>query len=660
MRVDPRPQSGTGTVLGLGIAILAALALWLATDGKPDGLPFFPGAVYSDAVTTHLPSAQYLADSITERGEFPLWRPTVMGGQPFAANPLNKTAYPLQWLTLFIPPGPFLVLMIVLHTVIGGLGMWSWLRDHGLSQGALILGTIAYSTAPRLVAQLGMGHLDLWYAMAWLPWLMLSGRRLLSAQRVSVRRLCVVALFASLLVCADVRAALFALILFGADAARHLFAARSLRCVGRLAAAGVIVALATSAVTLPLLGWMPYLSRSQLTSAQAAELSLTPAALIGLIVPAHVGTAETLVYVGLPLLVLAAVGAVARRRWFWLAIIGFTVWYSLGPSGGLWTVMTTLIPPLQWFRVPGRAWLIIAFVVPLLAAEGFDHLLRSTRRGLARREVIGAVVFAFLCAGLGALALGSPTLPPGMGLTGIVFGPLAIVFVALRAIGRMRVALFTVGMVVLVSLDLALFARARLEWRTGEDWAEPFIPLANRMLELQPDRVFSPTYSLPQQVAEYDYFQLFGGVDPFQIAAVSAEIARAAGQPPDQTYSVVQPPLIGMEGEDVSSANREYAPDIPTLARWNVSHVVSAYALASPDLVLIDRIGGDWIYANSAYGDRDPVDSQTGWPADFAGPPSPSVVDELGTLTGAAALLSAAVYGVCALFALISGRGVRS
>lgn len=633
------------------------LAVWLLTGGKLNGLPFFPGSAFSDAVTTHLPSAQYLADAITERGEFPLWRSTIMGGQPFAANPLNKTAYPLQWLTVFIPPSTFLVGMIIIHGVAGGLGMWCWLRMSGLSRVAAAFGTLSYIAAPRLIAQLGMGHLDIWYAMAWLPWLLLSGHRLLTAEPITVRHVGVSALFASLLIAADIRVALFAFILLSAYLLRHWLRTRSSGRALAIFALVCLTALATCAVYLPLLGWMPYLSRMQLTSEQAAELSLTIPGLIGLIVPAHVGTAETFVYVGLPVLILAGIGVVARRRWFWLAAIIVSAWYALGPAGGLWSVMTTLIPPLHWFRVPGRAWVIVAFIVPLLAADGFDHLLsRQLMRGMSWRGVIATMAIGGLGIGLGVLALFSPALPPAMGLTAIAATPLTLMVVMLRMSNKLSARLFTIALIALAAFDLTITARARLEWRTDEAWAEPYIPLAERLLELQPDRIYSPTYSLPQQVAEYDYLHLFGGVDPFQIAAVSAEIERGAGFSSQQPYSVVQPPLVGMNGEDTRTANRDLMPDPQQLARWNVSHVVSGYTLMNPDLELVDRVGEIWIYANRAYQSGQPTDALTGWPSNFYGPPSSETVRDLARLTEAAAVISIVGYGVCLLMILLPGR----
>ena len=151
--------------------------------------------------------------TFTRRGLFPLWEDTILGGQPFAANPLNKVAYPPQWLALILPPALHLNLLLVLHLLLAGWGMARWLKQMGLREEAALFGALAYALAPKVIAHLGAGHLDLLYALAWWPWLMAAVRRLVRQGRyVAVYT----ALIAALLILADVRLGLFALSLAAA------------------------------------------------------------------------------------------------------------------------------------------------------------------------------------------------------------------------------------------------------------------------------------------------------------------------------------------------------------------------------------------------------------------------------------------------------------
>lgn len=109
----------------LKLGLVAAGILFLLLAGmRPDALPY-PRyeARFSDAVTAHWPNALFLRESI-QQGVFPVWRETTMAGQPFAANPLNKTAYPFQWLAVIFPPALHLNIMIIFHLMVAGAGMW--------------------------------------------------------------------------------------------------------------------------------------------------------------------------------------------------------------------------------------------------------------------------------------------------------------------------------------------------------------------------------------------------------------------------------------------------------------------------------------------------------------------------------------------------------
>ncbi len=325
-------------IVGLGVAFL------LATGFRPGALPYNPGASFSDAVTSHLPAAQFLRESVLEQHTFPLWRDTIMAGQPFAADPLNKTAYPLQWIALLLPPVFHLDFMIALHLLIAGAGMWIWARSLGLGEWAAGISALAYALSPRAIGHTGAGHLDLLYALAWFPFLMWSVGRVISADHgvgawraMPLRDVLWVALFGGLILLADVRLSLFAYALAGPYALYEAIRLRRLRRLWRFAAALLLIVLLTLSLTLPLLGWQPYLSRGAITPTDAGIFSLQPAQWIGLLLPAQGGNIETLTAVGLAVLALALIGVIAARRWFWAAAAGIAALYALGINTPFWS-----------------------------------------------------------------------------------------------------------------------------------------------------------------------------------------------------------------------------------------------------------------------------------------------------------------------------------
>ncbi len=160
-----------------GLAVVLA-AFLLAAGLGPDSLPFPPGADFSDAVTSHWPNALFFRRVVLDDHTWPLWRPLIMSGQPFAANPLNKVWYPPQWLVLVLPPILHLNLLTWLHLVIAGAGAWAWSRSTGLLPWPAALVGVGYAFGPRLIASAGAGHLDLIYAAAWYPWMLWAAFRL--------------------------------------------------------------------------------------------------------------------------------------------------------------------------------------------------------------------------------------------------------------------------------------------------------------------------------------------------------------------------------------------------------------------------------------------------------------------------------------------------
>ena len=80
------------------LALAAAFfwRLWL----MPTGFLYHANSRYSDLTVTHWPSALFIRRSLETWGQVPFWRPTILGGEPFAANPLSGLWYPPNLLLL--------------------------------------------------------------------------------------------------------------------------------------------------------------------------------------------------------------------------------------------------------------------------------------------------------------------------------------------------------------------------------------------------------------------------------------------------------------------------------------------------------------------------------------------------------------------------------
>ncbi len=592
--------------VGLGAAFVLILVV---VGWRPYGLPYTPESLFSDAVISHWGAAEHLRASVLA-GEYPLWQDTILAGGPFAANPLNKTAYPLQWLVAILPPLTYLNMMILLHLVIAIAGAYRWARVVDLSSHAATLTALVYGLAPRLWGHLGAGHLDIWYALAWWPWLLAllhagpgdNGRVLYVLQ---------LALTGAILVLADVRVSLYAGLFAMVYALWRGTVTRDLtRFWTPLAALIPFVGLVT-ALVVPLIGWGPFLSRAALTPDDAAVFSVAPAGFAGLLLPAHQGDVETMVYLGVPVLALAVIGLFSRplrERLFWGGTVTVAGLWAAGDSTPLWNILARS-EFLLWFRVPGRTWFIVVITAALLAGYGLDALARLAdywRENEPPKHIFWLRLIAAGTAGMlavcgGGLLFADLDIPTSAGVMLLVnsLGIGGVLMAVLLRRGRARVVV--IALLALTYADLGVTAVNRVEWRGTDAWLQPYVPLADRLLAEAPNRIYSPNYALPQQVAQAAGLQLFYGVDPFQLSGIVQAIEAGSGVPVE-TYSVVLPPLeIEDDAEDFDAANIDAMPKVDVLARWNVSHVIATYEYDLPGLTYVDTVDGVNIYRNQVY-----------------------------------------------------------
>jgi hypothetical protein len=103
-----------------------------------------------------------------KRGVLPTWEPLLGMGVPLFAGSIVSPAYPPNWLAIALPPDLAAGWLAVLCLCLGGAGTWCFLARLGLSEGACVIGALAFQTA-------GWAAVNLHYPMkvdaaVWLPW----------------------------------------------------------------------------------------------------------------------------------------------------------------------------------------------------------------------------------------------------------------------------------------------------------------------------------------------------------------------------------------------------------------------------------------------------------------------------------------------------------
>lgn len=590
-----------------GLALLTAV--FMITRGvSPNAMPFTPDAKFSDVVTSHWPNALFLQRSIREDGSLPLWRNQIMSGQPFAANPLNKVWYPPQWLVIILPVTLSLNLLIWMTLIIAGTGAWLWARQTGLEKIPAALVAFAYIVAPRLLAAVGAGHLDVLYAVSWQAWLYWVVWRLIHQPQQHRSNSFLLAIFAALIFLSDVRLAiyiyLFALV-YAVHLITHLPEKNWRPMVGWAVVTGGLAILLTAVQWLPLIDITSDLSRNRIGETEAGVSSIEAGEFLSLIIANHEADPEKMLYVGVGVFVLAFTALIVRPRQmaFWAIAIILAAWWGMGQNSLLWTSAVRLFPSLLWFRVPARAWLIVALILPYMAGWGLQWLGEISPEVLKKRALrltaVGTLGFSAVCWVSSLFALSEAL--PAEALIGLIALPLSVGLILLGAWRLIPMRIFQTTCLLLMLVDVLWVGRSMVEWRNRREWLDEYRPLAEMLKADGVERVYSPSYSLPQQAAAYWRIPQFDGIDPFQLESYVEEAERITGVQA-KGYSVTIPAFDlpdDADEDDLATINQNAVLDVQGLANWRVTHVVAAFEIQADGLELIGEIGDVSVYRNA-------------------------------------------------------------
>lgn len=430
----------------------------------------------------------HFAQEWLTRGILPLWNPYIFGGTPFLADIQTAVFYPPNLVTYFLSnPLQYrdLEYLSVLHFYLAGAGMYALLRfgpslnaDRLLSRFACMAGALAFAFSDLFVTH--FGNLNLIATASWLPLAFLffskavaSASHSTSQNPTTAYRLPLTdALLSGIILAVAFFAGHIQPFLF-IVLALALFAAYTIalqRAVWKGVASVFIITLAVgaglSAVTLlPALELTRLSVRSAFTYPDAAQFSLPPIELVGLLIPGFFGRGPEnawgpwarveVGYLGVFPLILASIAVILRRNrrmMFFALIVVVGLLLALGGYAILHGWLFQFVPGFGQLRAPARFVLLLDFGLAALTAIGFDALslpMNEIDRKMFRRTVSrgawGALLVALVS---GALALGILIL--GQGQDPVLFQRIAN---AANGIGFF---------VLLLGVSFALlFARAR-------------------------------------------------------------------------------------------------------------------------------------------------------------------------------------------------------
>lgn len=371
----------------------------------------------------------FLRDSVFS-GSFPFWDPYPAHGQPAVNDALYQLFHvPSLPIRLLLPELIAYNVWIALPIPLAALGMYLFLRRR-VGEPASAFGAMAFAVSGPIVSTTNFPNMS-WSVVA-VPFVFWALERLFER-----RSMAAVTLLAAMIACqalAGEPVSLAATLAIAAGYATLPQARWRDRRLVALVAAGLIAGCLLAAIQFVPLGAA---SRASIrgTMAPSDFWAFHPLALIELLVPHFFGDyfnsnlREVVwmlalnsqrdpfyytMYVGVPMVLLAAVAALSARPGtrFWTVVIVACAIASLGPYTPLYPLLQEIVPPLKSFRFPVKYLSLAAFGIATLAAMAFQWLLDATvpRRAL-RIVLIASSVLAVLTYGVVAWVLIAPELP---------------------------------------------------------------------------------------------------------------------------------------------------------------------------------------------------------------------------------------------------------
>jgi hypothetical protein len=354
------------------------------------------------------PNYRFAAEQL-KQGVIPLWNPHLYGGIPFAADIQNGLFYPINLVLFFsVPKVTFTHLqwLAIFHFWWAGTAMYLLLRLGGkLHPLAALAGAVAFEFSDLFVVH--FGNLNMIAVAAWLPLVFLCFQKALERHSAGLAALAGT-LLAGATLAGHVQITLFILLAVGMVAvwtavtrlsldrpADTAYASQTsfpgfLYPIGYLGLTlGVTIGL-SALLLLPAYEMSQHTPRANLPYVEAAQYSLHPAQVAGLLVPNFFGRDPALHwgpwnrvetgYIGILTLVLALLAVILRRGWLrgffiGLALLAFVL--ALGGEAVLHGWLYALVPGFNQLRAPARFILLLDFALAALAASGLDALLHA-------------------------------------------------------------------------------------------------------------------------------------------------------------------------------------------------------------------------------------------------------------------------------------------
>lgn len=398
--------------------------------------PLTTGTFYfRDLYRLFYPKKLFFAEMIRS-GQLPLWDPTTHGGLPYLAVPSNFAFHPSNVLYAVLPALAAFNIVLVLHILFCAIAAYWLARVLDLPAPAAFVAGIAFAFCGYTLSTANL--MPLLLGLPWMPLTIGLAHRALRTSR-SLFPAAIAAAMPLYSAAAELTAMLFALLAVWLLTERAYPRRKSLAAACFVIAGGIGLSLLQ---TLPATSVIAQSPRSEGRSYESfTTWSVAPQRLPELLVPRFLGDTDTLVetrlwgreleyigypyiislYLGVPLLLLAALGA--RRRPALALFAAVALLLSLGRHLPGFRLIYDYIPFVSIFRYPVKAQIAALLPIAILGAFGVQMVVESVP--LRRRAMVIASVAAAAAAAIAGLLFIAPGFSSAFAET-LSFTPLGV------------------------------------------------------------------------------------------------------------------------------------------------------------------------------------------------------------------------------------------
>jgi hypothetical protein len=356
------------------------------------------------------PNYRFAAENLRQ-GILPLWNPRLYGGTPFAADIQSGLFYPINLIVFLLVPNltyGWLEFLAVFHIWLAGVMMYLCLRlltpRQPVAPLAAFAGAVAFQFSDLFIVH--FGNLNMIAVAAWLPLIFLLFHHSLNKASFGLAAASG-AVLAIATLAGHIQITLFILLTLGLYTLWYIgvkwqqtapeYLGTTHYALRTILPKPILLLLITLTVTitlsalllLPAYEMSQYTPRAELPYEEAAQYSLHPAQMVGLLVPNYFGRDPVLHwgpwervetgYIGIITLILALVGAFIypdRIKYFFIGLGTIALLLAMGGYSLLHGWLYALMPGFDQMRAPARFILLLDFSLAILAAFGLNQLMQ--------------------------------------------------------------------------------------------------------------------------------------------------------------------------------------------------------------------------------------------------------------------------------------------